>query len=147
MAPAKYLMVLPRRTWILLVAGIVAACCLAASPSMAQKPSEGAPNTKTVTLTLDYGDGCQKRFVDVPWADGMTVFQLLEKSSKHPRGYSLVYAGKGETLLVTSIDGTKNEGSGRNWIFEVNGKMGEQSCAITKLKGGDSVLWRFGGYE
>lgn len=147
MAPTKYLMVLPRRTWGLLVAALLLGCCFATGLVNAQKPSEGASNAKTVTLTLDYGDGCQKRFVDVPWADGMTVFQLLEKSSKHPRGYSLVYAGKGETLLVTSIDGTKNEGSGRNWIFEVNGKMGEQSCAITKLKGGDSVLWRFGGYE
>jgi len=147
MAPTKYLMVLPRRTWGLLVAVLLLGCCCATGLLSAQKPSEGTSNAKTVALTLDYGDGCQKRFVDVPWADGMTVFQLLEKSSKHPRGYSLVYAGKGETLLVTSIDGTKNEGSGRNWIFEVNGKMGEQSCAITKLKGGDSVLWRFGGYE
>lgn len=109
-------------------------------------PGEAAKAT-TVSLTLDFGDNSQKSFVKIPWVEGMTAFDLLEKASKHRRGFSLISVGKGETLLVTSIDGSKNEGSGDNWIFEVNGKLGAKSCAITKLKGGDSVLWRFGRYE
>lgn len=101
----------------------------------------------TLTLTLDFDDGSQKRFTGIAFVEGMTVFDVLEKASKHPRGFPVQTAGKGETLMVKAIDRVENEGAGSNWIFEVNGKLGTKSCAITKLKGGDSVLWRFGKYE
>ena len=114
---------------------------------IAQEAAGEAAKATTVSITLDFGDNSQKGFVKIPWVEGMTAFDLLEKASKHRRGFSFTSVGKGETLLVTSIDGSKNEGSGDNWIFEVNGKLGAKSCAITKLKGGDSVLWRFGRYE
>lgn len=112
-----------------------------------QEAAGEAAKATTVSITLDFGDNSQKSFVKIPWVEGMTVFDLLEKASKHRRGFSFTSVGKGETLLVTSIDSSKNEGSGDNWIFEVNEKLGAKSCAITKLKGGDSVLWRFGRYE
>ena len=112
--------------------------------SRAEEPS--AP-LKAVKLTIDYGDGVQKTFVELPWKDGLTVFAALQSAAKHPRGIKVAHQGSGATTLVTAIDDLKNEGRGRNWLFEVNGKLGEKSCAISELKPGDAVLWRFATYK
>lgn len=109
------------------------------------KEQEGAK--ETVKLAIDYGDGVQMQFAALPWTKDMTVFAALEGAAKHPRGVKIVHQGKGETLLVTAIDDLKNEGRGRNWLYEVNGKLGDRSCAVMPLKAGDSVLWRFGKYQ
>lgn len=110
-----------------------------------QKEQEGAK--ETVKLAIDYGDGVQKQFAELPWTKEMTVLAALEAAAKHPRGIKFVHQGKGETLLVTAIDDLKNEGRGRNWLYEVNGKLADRSCAVMPLKAGDSVLWRFGKYQ
>jgi hypothetical protein len=109
------------------------------------KEQEGAK--ETVKLAIDYGDGVQKQFAALPWTKETTVLTALEAAAKHPRGIKFTHQGKGETVLVTAIDDLKNEGRGRNWLFEVNGKLGDRSCAVTPLQAGDSVLWRFGKYQ
>lgn len=110
-----------------------------------QQEQEGAK--ETVKLAIDYGDGVQKQFTALPWTKDMTVFAALEAAAMHPRGIKFVHQGKGETLLVTAIDDLKNEGRGRNWLYEVNGKLADRGCAVMPLKAGDSVLWRFGKYQ
>jgi len=111
------------------------------------EPSKEEEAKETVKLIVEYGDGVQKVFVSVPWTKETTVFAALEAAAKHPRGIKITHQGKGETLLVTAIDDLKNEGRGRNWLYEVNGKLGDRSCAVMSLKAGDSVLWRFGKYQ
>ena len=130
--------IFPRRHWFLVFLATIAL----ASPAIAEPPKEGAK--ETVKLVIDYGDGVQKVFASVPWTKETTVFAALEAAAKHPRGIKFVHQGKGETVLVTAIDDLKNEGRGRNWLYEVNGKLGDRSCAVMPLKAGDSVLWRFG---
>jgi len=98
---------------------------------------------KTVRMTIDYGDGVRKEFTALPWKEGATVFDALQSAAKHPRGIKVEHRGSGATTLITTIDGLKNEGAGRNWLYEVNEKLGETSCAIAELKPGDAVLWRF----
>jgi len=115
--------------------------------AIAEPPKEPEAVKETVKLVIDYGDGVQKVFASVPWTKEATVFTALEAAAKHPRGIKFVHQGKGETVLVTAIDDLKNEGRGRNWLYEVNGKLGDRSCAIMPLKAGDSVLWRFGKYQ
>ena len=129
-----------RYTLILILATIAASAA-------AEPPKEPEAAKETVKLTVDYGDGVQKVFASVPWTKETTVFAALEAAAKHPRGFKLVHQGKGETVLVTAIDDLKNEGRGRNWLYEVNGKLGDRSCAVMPLKAGDSVLWRFGKYQ
>jgi len=107
---------------------------------------EGATE-KAVRLTIDYGDGIEKVFTGLPWKEGATVFTMLQAAVKHPRGVKVTHQGSGATTLVTAIDDLKNEGRGRNWLFEVNGKLGEASCALAELKPGDAVLWRFAKYK
>lgn len=110
-------------------------------------PKASEPASETVKVVIDYGDGSQKLFSALPWKQEMTVFAALEGAAKHPRGFKFAHQGKGETVLVTAIDDLKNEGRGRNWLYEVNGKLGDRSCAVMSLKAGDSVLWRFGKYQ
>ncbi|MCI0357698.1 MAG: DUF4430 domain-containing protein [Planctomycetaceae bacterium] len=38
----------------------------------------------------------------------------------------------------------KNEGAGRNWTYEVNGKRADKSCGVWVLHAGDKVLWLYG---
>jgi hypothetical protein len=99
---------------------------------------------KPVSLTVDYGDGVQKRFTAIPWKPGMTVLDVLETARKHPRGIRFKYRGSGSRAFLFQIDDIENEGKGDNWIFRVNGTLGDRSFAIFKLNAGDAVLWEFG---
>ena len=102
---------------------------------------------RTVKLTIDYGDGVQKVFTAIPWDDKLTALAALEAAARHERGIKFQHKGKGATTFVFAIDELKNEGSGSNWIFEVNGKLADKSCGIFALQPGDAVLWRFGKYR
>ena len=133
----------PPRHWVI---AFLAAIALANS-AIAEPAKEPEGTKETVKLVIDFGDGVQKVFNSVPWTKETTVLTALEAASKHPRGIKFVHQGKGETVLVTAIDDLKNEGRGRNWLYEVNGKLGDRSCAVMPLKAGDSVLWRFGKYQ
>lgn len=113
----------------------------------ADEPQAANKAAKSVRLTIDYGDGVEKVFRELPWKDGMTVFNALEAAAKHRRGIKVMHQGSGATTLVTAIDDLKNEGRGRNWLFEVNGKLGEKSCALVRLEAGDAALWRFAKYK
>jgi hypothetical protein len=130
--------------WILLALCLSAGHFAAATrPLAAKEPAEH----KTVRLSIDYGDGVQKVFSGLEWQEKATVFSALEAAAKHPRGIKFEHRGSGATTLVTSIDGQKNEGRGRNWLYEVNGKLGETSCALAEIQAGDAVLWRFATYQ
>lgn len=100
--------------------------------------------TKTVQLTIDYGDGSQKTFTAIEWKEKQTVFDVLQAAEKHPRGIRIKHRGSGAALLVTAIDDKTNEGAGSNWLFEVNGTLGDRSCAIFEVQAGDKLLWKFG---
>lgn len=99
-------------------------------------------------LTIDYGDGVQKRFTKIPWKGGMTILDAMQAAERHKRGIKYVVHGTGPTTLLTRIDDLKNEGgSGLNWIFRVNKKLGDSSFAVVKLKPGDDILWKFDEYR
>lgn len=100
-----------------------------------------------MTLTIDYGDGVQKLFNRIPWKAGMTVLDVMNLASKHRRGIRFKYRGSGSTAFLTQLDDLANQGRERNWIYRVNGKLGDRSFAIFKLQAKDSVLWRFGKYQ
>ena len=99
-------------------------------------------------LVIDYGDGSQKHFTELPWKDGLTVLEATKIAEKHPRGIKAKVRSSGSTAFLTQIDDVTNEGGGgRNWVFRVNDKLGDRSCGIYKLKEGDTILWRFQKYE
>lgn len=126
-----------RRRWLFLLAALLATT--ATLPPLCGAEEKSA----TVQLTVDYGDGVRKQFTALPWKSGQTVLDALTAAAGHARGIEFTQQGKDETALVTSIDGLKNEGSGKNWLFEVGGKLGDRSAGIYELQAGDVVLWKF----
>ena len=104
---------------------------------------------KFVKLTVDYADGFQKRFTNVSWSEGMTVLDVMSQAKRHKRGrLNFKHRGNAATVLLFQIDDVANQGGGRrNWIFYVNRRKGDRSIAISKLKPGDEVLWRFETYQ
>lgn len=127
--------------WIILIGALVAG--LFATPS----PRLCAQERLHVELTVDYGDGVEKRFPMLPFKPSLTVLGAMEAAGQHPRGIKFEYRGQGETAFLKSIDGLANEGRGRNWTFRVNDRLGESSFAVHALQAGDKITWRFGKYD
>ena len=102
-----------------------------------------------ITLTVDYGDGFQKRFINMSWSEGMTVLDVMSQAKRHKRGrLEFKQRGKAATALLFQIDDVANQGGGRrNWIYYVNRQKADRSFAISKLEPGDEVLWRFETYQ
>jgi hypothetical protein len=129
----------------LLIAGLVIAMLRAASEAPAAEPQP-----KAVRLVIDYGDGVEKHFTAIPFKPGMTALDAMRYAQRHPRGIKFESTGNGATLFVTSIEGVENESGAsdeRNWIFSVNDKKGNKSCAVTELKPDDVVRWKFEKYQ
>lgn len=129
-----------RRLWLL-------AALFLSVASLPVHVSSAEPETKSVRLVVDYGDGVEKHFTSLPWKAGLTVLDALHAASRHPRGLKFQHRGAGATAFVSQIDDVANEGRGRNWVYRVNGKLGDRSCALAELAAGDVVLWRFGTYQ
>lgn len=108
-----------------------------------------ASQRKLVTLTVDYGDGFQKRFTSLTWRQGMTVLDVMSAARRHKQGHlEFKQQGRAATALLTRIDDVANEGGGgRNWIYYVNGQKADRGFAILVVKPGDKVLWRFEEYQ
>ena len=105
-------------------------------------------DNKTVTVIIDFGDRAKsKRFDKIPWREKMTVLDAMKATKKRSPKVRFEYRGSGATALLTKIDDVKNEGaSGLNWIYRVNGKLGNRSFGVFKLKAHDTVQWKFGKY-
>lgn len=123
---------------------ILAAVVALVLPRVAAADEASVPKM-SVKLVIDYGDGVQKHFTQIAHKAGMTVWNALQIAEKHPRGIQVKSRGKEDTLLVMEIDGQANEGgtSSRNWIFRVDGELGEQSAGITPVEAGDVIEWRY----
>lgn len=134
----------PRRRVLILMlaAGAVA---LLASP---QRHAEAQDSPESVVkLVIEYGDGVQKHFTAIAWKEDMTVLDVMNAAQEHRRGIKFAFRGSGATALLTKIDDLENEGSGRNWLYEVNGKLADRSFAIQPVKASDTVLWEFRKYR
>ncbi|MBM99939.1 MAG: hypothetical protein CMJ77_12495 [Planctomycetaceae bacterium] len=118
---------------------------ISSAPAVAEEKE--AP-VSHVELIFDFGDGTEKHFKRLAWREKMTVFDAMRQAAAHPRGISFKHQGKRDTLFVTQIDDLKNEGGGkRNWIYRVNGELGDRSIGIKTLKVGDAILWSFKPYQ
>ncbi len=112
------------------------------------QPDSAAPaKAATVALTIDFGDGFEKRYTAIPYIESMTVLSVLEAARAHPHATSFSFRGQGATAFLKEIDGVRNEGAaGRNWIFYVNQEKGKESFGQRKLKASDVVMWRLERY-
>jgi hypothetical protein len=80
----------------------------AVAPRQLPVPSAAAAG-KSVALTIEYGDGRERKFDAIAWHEGMTVDDLLNAASQLPDPISYGVLGNGELTLLTNIDKTHNE--------------------------------------
>lgn len=136
--PIANTQIVPRVLW--LAVAFAAGCGL-----IGHSPTSIAEEASAVRLTIDYGDGVQKTFTSLPWKDKLTVFDALQAAEKHSHGIQVTFTGKDDTIFITAIDDTMNEGTnGSNWRYTVNDQPARYSAGIAELKSGDAVIWRFG---
>lgn len=126
---------------------VLIACAAFVVGFAALPDAQAAPAVDTVKLVIDYGDGAELHFPALAWREGITAFDVLTLSQKHPHGVKFRHRGTGAHAKVEQIGDLTNQGDGKNWIFSVNGKQGEVSSGIHTLKRGDTVLWKFQIYE
>jgi len=110
----------------------------------------GRATGKVVELIVDFGNGRERRFSQIPWRSEMTVLDALAWVDRHRHGVPSLVRGSGDQALVIQIGDLQNQGGGdeaKNWLYEVNGEKGQESCAIHVLQPSDTVLWRFATYR
>ncbi len=113
-----------------------------------QEPEKSPKPPATVSLVIDFGDGAQKVYPAIPWKQGMKGSDLLEFARQHRHGIQIKSRGSGARTLLLKIDDLANEGSGgKNWIFRVNGELGDRSYAVTDVAAKDRILWKFDTYR
>jgi hypothetical protein len=112
------------------------------------KSAPGAPAAaaEPLRLIVDYNDGAQLHFRGLPVKEKATAVDLLRAAETHPHGVKSVVRGSGQTALVTSIGGQKNEGGGRtakNWLYYINDKRADVGAGVYELRPGDVIMWKF----
>ena len=130
-----------------MVLPLVLATIFVAGVSYANADETALQSKTTVELKITIDDESQT-FKPVKHVDGMTVGALMKQIAEASKTFEFKSRGKGETFFVTSINKKKNEGArGNNWIFFVNGELGDESAGSYELEPGDKVEWKFQKYR
>ena len=97
----------------------------------------------SVSLMLDFGNG-QVRTYDTSLAEGVTVFNLLEKITVQ-ENFKFNSKDYGELgVLVESIGDIENDARGEQfWQYWVNNEYAKIGASNYDLNDGDVVEWKF----
>ncbi len=102
------------------------------------------PQGKSVSLTIDFGNGASKEYAALPWQEQMTVAEALTVARDFRPGIHFTQVGEGESGFLSSLDGLANEGAeGRNWLYQVDDQHAHVSYCVRKIEPGAHVLWTF----
>jgi len=136
-----------RRRRLLLALLLLPLVGMLAPPVALAEPAPAAAKVAQVSVVIDFGDGAQWRYNALPWRDKMTALDALAAVKAHRRGVNYVQRGTGAHAMITQIGDLKNQGDGKNWLYEVNGKPAEVGAGALTLQAGDAVLWKFQTYD
>jgi len=105
-----------------------------------------APPAPVVRVVVDYGDGVEVHFKNIPWRSGMTGRDAMNEAAGRRRGIKFEtrsFGDQGE--LLQQIDDLRNESGskGRDWLLWVNGEFAKMSFSKYELRPGDELCWRF----
>jgi len=130
----------------LFVALVVLALTVGCETSGTEKVDGQGKALGTVQLEIDFRSERQKLSLSVPCTSDSTVLSVLQQA-KESGDLEFQFTGQSETAFVTSIGGVENMGAeGDNWVYRVNGELGDRSCGKFSVKPDDHVLWVFGKY-
>src|SRR5262245_18966181 len=82
---------------IVALVGLAEGCHTQVAKSRPRTP--GSP-TQTVAVTVDFGDGKERRLDSLPWGDRMTALEALQAASETPGGPKIESHGSGPTAFV-----------------------------------------------
>lgn len=106
-------------------------------------PASVSPSGQTVSLTIDFGETNKTEYEPIAWREGMTILDVM-REAQNPK-LPLKIVGSGDSTFLVAIGDIQNEGTAeRNWMYSVNGKVGDRSFAVYELQPNDQVLWIFG---
>lgn len=86
--------------------------------------------------------------LDLTCPPGATVFEATRQAlENHEVAFEHV-GGEGEMTFVKSIGGVANQqAAGDNWVYRVNGKLGNVGAGVREVAQGDQITWSFGSYN
>ncbi len=121
---------------------LIAAGCGSPQPVLKEKSS----SIGQVHVEIDFAGRQADKEFHVDCFEQSTVFSVLT-AARETGEIEFRASGAGESAFLKSIDGVENEGaSGDNWVFRVNGEIGDSSCGVYSVKPDDTIVWRIGSY-
>ena len=113
----------------------------------AEVESAQTDSNQTAKIVIRLGSDSGPLEIESPVTDEMTVLDLMNQA-RQDGSLAFEYRGSGATVFVQSIQGLANQGAGgHNWIYRVNGQLGDRSIGIARVVAGDQVTWDYGTYE
>lgn len=101
--------------------------------------------TSTGSVLIDYGDGRMETYLDLPFAPGQNVWDLMQELEQS-RGVPIVFRDYGSDLgvRVTGIGNQAEDiGSGHFWHYWVNQQFAQIGASNFQLSPGDQVMWKY----
>jgi len=102
----------------------------------------------TVQVEIVFGSNREGIQSQVDCMSDSTVYSVLQAASDKG-GFAFESTGllQGDKF-INSIGGVDNLASGgSNWIYRVNGVLGDKGAGVFSVKPQDRVVWSFGKYE
>ena len=129
---------------MILVTGLWAIAVLTGCSGVETESRVRGSAVGTCDLIVKFNGKSDDRDFEVPCPASSTVLSILRSS---PMLFEMI--GQSDTTaFIVSIDGVENEKSlGDNWVYRVNGSLGDTSAGLFPVRPGDTVEWTFGKYQ
>ncbi len=82
----------------------------------------------TVSLTIDYSNGAQKHFSNIPWESGLTLLGAIEASAAIPPGTAISFGSDrvGHAIGLVIDEVPRGDTAASEWVIWVNAKPFER---------------------
>ena len=133
---------------VLLACTICFACGCEKTAQSGAVIGDSLPAIGNVQLEIKFNSDRENIKIEVPCTSDSTVFTILERARKNGELDFESTGREADKKFVTSIGGVDNlVSAGDNWVYRVNGKLGDKSSGLYPVEPGDEVLWVFGKYS
>jgi hypothetical protein len=114
-------------------------------------------STNGVQLTIDYGNGAQKKFAAIDWTEGMGILDVLKAAGSINPGVKFIFQvtlasdrGGRQRGFIASIDGVEGNQANAEWQIWINDNLATAEVATKsqlmsgtpEIKTGDALALR-----
>lgn len=102
----------------------------------------------TVQVEIRFGSDREVIQSQVDCMNDSTVYSVLQAASIKG-GFTFESTGllKRDKFITSIGEVDKLSGDGKNWIYRVNGVLGDKGAGMFAVKPQDRIAWSFGKYE